>query len=110
MELQFIDYGPQYSSDSSGDGPNSDGELDVQTCANNVQECPAPETSEDPVSNLHAPASDPDSLGNLVDIPEFDPNNNFAVMPNWMRYDPKLHGPKRYSCIVCKCEVPPSET
>ena len=32
---------PQYSSDSCGDGPSSDGEPDVQTCANIVQECPA---------------------------------------------------------------------
>ena len=32
---------PQYSSDSCGDGSSSDGEPDVQTCANIVQECPA---------------------------------------------------------------------
>ena len=32
---------PQYSSDSCGDGSSSDGETDVQICANIVQECPA---------------------------------------------------------------------
>ena len=46
---------------------------------------------------------------NVVDIPEFDPNNNFTVMPDWMRYDPNLEGSKRYTFIVCRCEVPISD-
>ena len=70
---QWIQTGPEYSSDYSGDGPDSSDAI-------------------------------------LVDIPEFDPNNNFTVMPNWMRYNPTLHGPKRYSCIICECEVAPCET
>ena len=64
QDPQWILTGPEYSSDYSGDGPQS--------------------------FNF-----------NVVDIPEFDPNNNFTVMPNWMRYDPNLEGSKRYTCIFC---------
>jgi hypothetical protein len=73
QDPQWILTGPEYSSDYSGDGPQS---FDF----------------------------------NVVDIPEFDPNKNFTVLPNWMRYDPNLEGPKRYTCIFCRCEVPTSDT
>ena len=84
-EIQWIEFGPQFPSDCSGDGPKS------------------------PQSNLQDHGGNPDSFGNPVAIPEFDPNNNCRIMPSWMRYDPKLVGPKRYSCIVCKCEVSVSQ-
>ena len=42
-----------------------------------------------------------------VAIPEFDPERDFCMMPKWMRFDSKLKGAMRYSCLICDTLVPP---
>ena len=92
---QWTDFGPQYSSDCSGDGPVTHVQSNVGETIQTVQ------LQQPSVS----PATDALPHKDIVDIPEFDPNNNNSILPNWMRYDPDREGPKRYYCIVCECEV-----
>ena len=93
---QWTDFGPQYSSDCSGDGPVTDVKSDVGETIQNIQpEVPSVSDATDALSHE-----------DIVDIPEFDPNNNNSLLSNWMRYDPQREGPKRYFCIVCECEAP----
>ena len=41
-----------------------------------------------------------------MQIPEFDPQKNYATMPKWMSYDPsKVDGHAKYICIVCNKPV-----
>ena len=97
---QWTDFGPQYSSDCSGDGPVTHVQSNVGETIQTVQ----------PQQPSVSPATDALPHKDIVDIPEFDPNNNNSLLPNWMRYDPDREGPKRYSCIVCECEVSIKQT
>ena len=93
---QWTDCETQYSSDCSGDGPVTDVKSDVGETIQNIQpEVPSVSDATDALSHE-----------DIVDIPEFDPNNNNSLLPNWMRYDPQREEPKRYFCIVCECEAP----